>query len=1232
MPERADVFISYARRDGQSFAVSLRDRLTRAAPDLVLWRDLDVMEGGRDWWRQIAEALDTVRVLILVMTPGALTSRIVRKEWLYARSHGVRVYPVKAATNEQLGLGSLPKWLSRVHWYDLRHEWKKFLTHLRTPGRNPRVPFQAPDLPEGFVARPVEFGLLRSRLLTPGQSEPIAITTALEGSGGGGKTTLAAALCHDDDILDAFSDGILWIKFGQSPDLTAKLKDLHEALSDERPTFSTLEGWVNKLREVLVERNCLLVLDDVWKPEHLEPFRRGGERCGRLVTTRIMDVALEAACSTATPPVLVDEMSPDQAVAMLVARIEPRPADLNPFYSLAARLGNWPQMLELAGSALVRRIHQGDSIAGAVAWLDEAYTRKGVTAFDRRNASRRRDSVERTIEVSLDFLPNNAERARTAELGIFPENVPIPVAIAGLLWGCDPFDAEDRASFLANLALVKLDLASHCIHLHDVIRQYLHQRLDDLPSLHARLLDAWEALSREAQTVCPAASGSQPHSARVDGTAFPPLDPLSFAYFLHWLAYHLIHAGWHDTLRNLLLSFDWLYLKLIATDVNALISDFDYLADDEDLHLVQLALRLSSHVLAFDPTLLASQLHGRLCGTKTPTIAPLLQRAATAAPVLRSYIPSLPQAGGTLRQILAGHNGGVNAVAVSADGHYIVSGSEDRTVRAWDLQTGEVLHILRGHDAPVNAVAVGSPEHCIVTGSSDGTVRVWDLRTGQALRTLEGHLGPVLAVAVSGDGRHVVSGSADRTVRVWDLQSGQVLRTVDGHGSSVHAVAISRDGRQIVSGSYNGTVRVWKLASGQMLRNLEGHHFGVIGVVVTGDGRYVVSGSRDRTVRVWDLKTGRALHILIHPDSVNAVEASGDGRYVVSGAWDYAVRIWDLNSGVCLQILEAHTARVNAVGFTTDGRHVISGSSDGTLGIWDLQSGQALRPLERHHSTVFSVAISGDGRHVISGSFDGTVRVWDLRTGQALRTLEGHLGPVLAVAVSGDGRHVVSGSADGTVRVWDLQSGQVLRTLDGHGTSVCAVAISRDGRQIVSGSEGTVRIWDLDSGHFRQQNLKGQGDWVRVVGISGDGRQVVSTSQKGGMQVWDLESSGCRQAFKKYKYAFFSVTISNDGRHVVSGAADGTVWVWDLKTGRSLRTLRGHGKPVHAVVVSSDGHYIVSASGDFTVQVWDQGSGRWLATFEAGRGIWCCALAPDDRTIVAGDTSGQLHYLRLDGV
>ncbi len=123
----------------------------------------------------------------------------------------------------------------------------------------------------------------------------------------------------------------------------------------------------------------------------------------------------------------------------------------------------------------------------------------------------------------------------------------------------------------------------------------------------------------------------------------------------------------------------------------------------------------------------------------------------------------------------------------------------------------KLVQTLSGHSSSVNAVAVSADGRKVVSGSGDETVKIWDAESGEELCTLSGHSDVVTAVAVSADGRKVVSGSGDETVKIWDAESGEELCTLSGHSDVVTAVAVSADGRKVVSGSYDNTVKIWDM-------------------------------------------------------------------------------------------------------------------------------------------------------------------------------------------------------------------------------------------------------------------------------------------------------------------------------------------------------------------------------------------------------------------------------------
>jgi hypothetical protein len=199
---------------------------------------------------------------------------VVRREIRLARQEGKKVSPIKGPGLGELG--KLPRWLGQIYNLDLAEHRTTLTRVLQDQSREKRVAMMAPEPPVDFIERPTEFSALKKQLLDS-QGDAVAITAALRGAGGYGKTTLAKALAHDPDIQDAYFDGILWIELGEKPeDLLLIISDLVEILTGTRPGLATINAAAAKLSEALGDRRILLIVDDAWREQDLIPFMQGG--------------------------------------------------------------------------------------------------------------------------------------------------------------------------------------------------------------------------------------------------------------------------------------------------------------------------------------------------------------------------------------------------------------------------------------------------------------------------------------------------------------------------------------------------------------------------------------------------------------------------------------------------------------------------------------------------------------------------------------------------------------------------------------------------------------------------------------------------------------------------------------------------------------------------------------------------------------------------------------------
>ena len=312
-------------------------------------------------------------------------------------------------------------------------------------------------------------------------------------------------------------------------------------------------------------------------------------------------------------------------------------------------------------------------------------------------------------------------------------------------------------------------------------------------------------------------------------------------------------------------------------------------------------------------------------------------------PFLRIVIPAaalILAAGGIARADFIGHGGMVRALAVSADGSKVLTGSFDYSARLWDFVEQKELGMLDEHTGPVNAVAFVGDGKRGLTAGNDGIVILWDLVTLKFLKKFNGHKNRVMALAASGD--VAASGSWDKTVRIWDLNSGALVRTI-GQPSPVNTIALGPGGDLLAVGGHDGIVRLWEVASGRPLGSLKGHGLAITQVAVSPDGKFLLSSGIDKTLRLWDLGNFREVRSFAkHENQVYAIAFSPDGKTVLSTGRDGLLIHWNLETGEVIRTIRAHDQIAWAVAFSPDGRFALTASSDEVARMWHLQSGDRI--------------------------------------------------------------------------------------------------------------------------------------------------------------------------------------------------------------------------------------------------------------------------------------------------
>ncbi len=531
---------------------------------------------------------------------------------------------------------------------------------------------------------------------------------------------------------------------------------------------------------------------------------------------------------------------------------------------------------------------------------------------------------------------------------------------------------------------------------------------------------------------------------------------------------------------------------------------------------------------------------------------------------------------------LKGHEGAVDALALTHDGRYLLSASADTTARIWDLSLGEEIVAFRGHQAYIRAATCALGRDWAATAGGDTTARIWDIGTGRQLREFRGHSAPVVALAFGPEGRILVTGSADGSTRLWDSDTGKALLTLGKNRAPVLAVALLQDGGHILTVNQDGDLRRWCISSGAARRTIPHLWNDIRALTFSPECRYLGCGGSNGMVRIWDTRIGReSLSVPAHNCAVMAIGFSRDSSSMVTGDEKGGLRCWSVETGSEEMCWQLGKRGIRSAIFSADGRFILTGTDDGLVHVLAREVGPQDVNIVDSTNRVLCAALAPTDPILVTGGNGGCVKTWHSGSGRELRALAGHQAYVSAVAFTPDGRHVVSGSADGTARVWDISTGETTQILGGHAAAVRGVAVSRDGLVATVSDDGISRIWNMETGELR----------------------------------WTVEEPHPRGT---------CVTFDQEGKCLAVGSASGVTTVWEAREGRLEMILRGHCGPVNSVSFSGDGRRLATAGQDGSTKVWDINTHRETFALSAQHGgFTSVAFSPDGRRLLTGDSEGS---------
>ena len=437
---------------------------------------------------------------------------------------------------------------------------------------------------------------------------------------------------------------------------------------------------------------------------------------------------------------------------------------------------------------------------------------------------------------------------------------------------------------------------------------------------------------------------------------------------------------------------------------------------------------------------------------------------------------------------LAPGGGDVEAVTFSPNSQLLLTTS-GWGAKLWRVSDGQELveKRMEGHSSTVQALAFSPDGQYVITGSDDHTVRMYDVG-GDGVREIKcfkGHKGWVQALTFTPDGRHIITASHDQTVKIQRFSTAKEIAVFQSPDRVITGVDFSNSIDEPVAG-FSGKTKafLWKMdALVPSPPSIIEQKRETSTVKFFPDGQFFLTGgdTKDKEVRVWRYEAGQVPTFwqrCKHGRRVKKTSFSKDGKHLLTGGWGKAVKVWNLDTlnqeeaPEPIQII-TQSANVISLAFMDDNQHYITVDQHAILRVWHINDAQNEKnsfklPGGVTNSLIcFSKTENGLNRQFILSTRKTEIRLWEAKelakSGNEtvlIRTFLGHSSAVTVAIISNNGKYMLSGSDDRTARLWDVQSGGLLQTFGGHSAAVLDVAFSKDDRYILTGSkDGFVKWW-----------------------------------------------------------------------------------------------------------------------------------------------------------------------------
>ncbi|MBN3961526.1 hypothetical protein [Nostoc sp. NMS8] len=607
------------------------------------------------------------------------------------------------------------------------------------------------------------------------------------------------------------------------------------------------------------------------------------------------------------------------------------------------------------------------------------------------------------------------------------------------------------------------------------------------------------------------------------------------------------------------------------------------------------------------------------------------------------------------------YNGVPIIVGITPDKKKMITINSNGQVYLYNYNTQQIFFSfsLNSHNHVINDFSIDMNSKHIISASKDKTIKIWELETGKNKFTITDHKNEVNAMTITPNSNFLISSYPDNSIKIFDINRKAKQNSIFNDKLSKNLIFKSQT---------NISTVILKILLNYI--TLSSRLFSFIGcfvywILYCPLLAILFSISWTRILLVIFSHVLLLFHLAyllyyIYSLIKNLLGFTSKSSIETITDYEDLECFYNKNKQMFIEDqilpLEHNTKSINSISILLNSKKIVSASNNGNLKIWDINNSKFLLNITKKTNFLFTSLTVLHEQIFIFHSGDGNLNICDLEIPNKVYILKSkywllhqtiRLGIsslfmffiILLYAIIYNNEKEILNSSSILAYFLFLFFPfyqKFLNLIDNilgvKNLYINTIVVEPISNQAFSGSKDkNIRAWNLRN---RKQTFtfKGHSDWVTAIALTPDGTHLISGSRDKTIKVWNLRNRKQIFTLKGHQECINAIVVTPDGKRVISSSRDTKIKIWDLETRQKIHTIEGHRKSVESIVLTLDGKYLISASSDTNLKVWNLENWELITSFTAEKALTCCAVDLDGVTIVVGDTSGNVHFLRLENI